>query len=363
MSNIQTRQNLYWPALDGVRALAVLLVVFHHLGPLPSKPSFSCDLLNRLTSWGWIGVDCFFVLSGFLITRLLLEEKTQLGKISLPKFYLRRSARIWPLYYLVLFVGFIVVPFCSPHQPTLLEWLTFVPRISVPFLLFVGNFSIIYDWKSLYEFDKSISGIGASMLCATLMPLWSIAIEEQFYLIWPWIVNKAKSLGTLTKIALVIAISSLASTAAILWSLPRESMELLHNFYYLNTACRVLALMAGALLAILHFSSASKFAKIGQQGFKIAGLSTLLFALVLFWMPPIQKVSISHVLTFSATATGFMLLIWLAIAWKPATSFFSNTILMYLGKRSYAIYLFHVMSVVNSSIYLPYLAHKVLHGN
>ncbi|MBX9570443.1 MAG: acyltransferase [Candidatus Obscuribacterales bacterium] len=336
-----TKRDMYFPALDGIRALAVLLVVFHHLGPFPAAND-AAELLNRFTSWGWIGVDCFFVLSGFLITRLLLEEKAQIGNISLPKFYLRRAARIWPLYYLMLFLASVVVPFCSPHQPSFMEWIGAVPRIIAPFMLFAGNFSIIFDWKSLYEFDKAISGIGASMMCAMLMPLWSISIEEQFYLAWPWIVNKAKSLGILSKTSVAFAASSILASTAILWSLPTSSIELLHNFYYLNTACRIFPLMAGALLAILHFANPPVFANSGKQPLKLASLSAVLFFLVLAYMPPIQKVSLLHIVTFAATAGAFSLLIWLSLAWKPLTSVFSNKVLVYLGKRSYAIYLFHV---------------------
>ncbi len=337
------RSDMYWPALDGVRALAVLLVVLHHLGPLPARPSFASELLSKMTSWGWIGVDCFFVLSGFLITRLLIEEKSRRGTVSLPKFYLRRALRIWPLYYLALFVAFIALPLSSPnHHPTIQEWISYVPRASMPFIFFAGNFGITFDWKWLYEFNKLVSGMGTNMICAILMPLWSIAVEEQFYLVWPWVMRKCPSLRALCSIALLVIVAGMAATGLIISSLPSNSTETLYNYYYLNSACRLLPIMFGALLAIAHFSVPSKFEDLGKHGIKLAALTAVLYAVILFWLPPIEKVTTLHVLTFTVSAATFSLLLFLALAWKPLNILFSNKILVYVGKRSYAIYLFHV---------------------
>lgn len=343
MHGADKKPNMYWPALDGVRALAVLLVVLHHLGPLPARPSFASELLGKLTSWGWIGVDCFFVLSGFLITRLLIEEKSLRGTISLPKFYLRRALRIWPLYYLTLFVAFVVLPATSAnHHPTIQEWFSYVPRASMPFILFGGNFGIIFDWKWLYDFNKLVTGSWTNMVCAMLMPLWSIAVEEQFYLVWPWIMKRCASFRALSSVALTVVVSGIAASAAILWFLPKNSIEPQYNYYYLNTACRLLPIMFGALLAIAHFSMPSRFAEFGKHGLKIAFLTLGLFATILFCLPPIEKVTMLHTVTFAISACTFSLLLYLAMAWKPFNLFFSNKILVYVGKRSYAIYLLHV---------------------
>lgn len=334
---------MYWPALDGVRALAVILVVLHHLGPLPARQSFASELLGKVTSWGWIGVDCFFVLSGFLITRLLIQEKSVRGTISLPKFYLRRALRIWPLYYLALFVAFIALPLSSAnHHPTIQEWLSYVPRASMPFILFAGNFGIIFDWKWLYEFNKLVTGLGTNMICAILMPLWSIAVEEQFYLVWPWVMKKCPSLKILGTTAFFVIASGIAATVAIISTLPANSNETLYNYYYLNSACRLLPIMFGALLAIAHFSMPSKFEAVGKHGIKLAAVMTVLYAAILFWLPPIEKVTTLHALTFATSAATFAILLVLALAWKPFNSVFTNRVLVYVGKRSYAIYLFHV---------------------
>lgn len=343
MQGTDKKQNMYWPALDGLRALAVLLVVLHHLGPFPARPSIPLEILNKTISWGWIGVDCFFVLSGFLITRLLIEERSLRGTISLQKFYMRRALRIWPLYYLTLFVAFIVLPASSPNgHPNLQEWLNYVPRASMPFILFAGNFGIIFDWKWLYEFNKTVSGIGTNMMCAILMPLWSIAVEEQFYLVWPWIMKKSKDLKTLSSMAVGIIIAGIVTTAAILLYLPKNSQEMLYNYYYLNTFCRMLPLMFGSVLAIAHFSAPSKFEQLGKHGAKITALAAILLASLIWCFPPIEKINVVHTLTFLTSATAFSVLLFLSLSWKPLAVFFRCKPLVYVGKRSYAIYLLHI---------------------
>lgn len=358
MSGANEKENSYWTALDGLRALAVFLVVFHHLGALPARPSLAGDLLNKVISWGWIGVDCFFVISGFLITRLLIQEKSRLGSISLSKFYTRRVLRIWPLYYLTLFVAFIAIPLSSPnHHPTIEEWISYVPRTSLPFIMFGGNFEIIFDWKSLYEFNKLIPGLATNMICAILMPLWSIAIEEQFYLIWPWLMNKCASLKALSVTALFVIGGGIAATAAIICGLQKNTGETLYNYYYLNTACRLLPIMFGALLAIAHFAKPSGFAELGNHGIRLSALMAAISATTLYCLPPIEQVSVLHVLTFICSATTFSLLLLLSLSWKPLNSFFSNKLLVYVGKRSYAIYLVHITCIWSVRMFICPMLH------
>ena len=106
MEKLQT-QSKYWNQLDGLRAIAFLAVFFYHLGPPPNVQGFVIACLARVFSWGWAGVDLFFVLSGFLVTSLLLQERCKYGRIAFKLFFVRRALRIWPLYYLSLFIGFL----------------------------------------------------------------------------------------------------------------------------------------------------------------------------------------------------------------------------------------------------------------
>ena len=146
------QQQARFPGLDGIRCLAILAVIWHHTaasGPLPG--------LSR----GFLGVDLFFVLSGFLITTLLLRERQRTGKISLKQFWIRRFLRLMPAYYGSLVLLALAYTLFKPGDP---ETQTFLSGLPI-YLLYLSN------W-----FDPGASNLG---------PLWSLATEEQFYLIWP----------------------------------------------------------------------------------------------------------------------------------------------------------------------------------
>lgn len=155
----------YFNNLDGLRFISFFLVFIHH-----SYYSFSHTLsinifLEKIFNLGDIGVSFFFVLSGFLITYLLIEEKDKKGQINIPYFYFRRALRIWPLYYLIMIFGYFILPLfrasfnLAPNEG---------PN---PYLCFTF----------LNNFDR----LEHTHISSTISILWTVAIEEQFYLIWP----------------------------------------------------------------------------------------------------------------------------------------------------------------------------------
>ncbi len=163
------KQKIFFPNLDGLRFFSFLIVFFAH--------SFNADnVAIKETTWykfikvrmftdGDIGVSFFFVLSGFLISYLLLKEKEITGKIDVKSFYIRRILRIWPLYYLMVIFGFLVFPYLKLY-------FGLVPDETADPLLcstFLNNFDRMHHIP-----DASVLAV-----------LWSVAIEEQFYLIWP----------------------------------------------------------------------------------------------------------------------------------------------------------------------------------
>ncbi len=165
----------YFPNLDGLRFIAFAVVFFYHAFIYFKPPHLegfekTFDFLFILFTFndhaGQIGVDFFFVLSGFLITYLILNEIEIRKKFSLFKFYGRRILRIWPMYYFSLFIGFIIFPY-------LLSLVGLVPVNSDMnvwnFVLFLANFDIF-----LHGYPSPVLGVH-----------WSVAIEEQFYLLWP----------------------------------------------------------------------------------------------------------------------------------------------------------------------------------
>ncbi len=165
------KRNLYFENLDGLRFFSFLAIFFYHVF-YTSDPGMEQNpvykFFYKIALNGDLGVNCFFVLSGFLITYLLLSEKMMNGKIDFVKFYIRRALRIWPLYFFCVIFGFYIFPRIKllmggvPSETAQLSY----------FLFFLPNFNnIANDFP-----DSSILGA-----------LWSVGIEEQFYFVWPFI--------------------------------------------------------------------------------------------------------------------------------------------------------------------------------
>src|SRR3954447_26611047 len=146
------------PDIEGLRAIAVTLVVLSHAG-------------ISTFAGGYVGVDVFFVISGFLITTLLLKELTRTGRISLPGFYARRAIRLLPVSTVVVVATLIAT------------WL-FVPATRFKSISLDALFSTFYgiNWRLAYEGTDYLNATAAP---SPLQHLWSLAVEEQFYLVWP----------------------------------------------------------------------------------------------------------------------------------------------------------------------------------
>jgi len=228
------------PALDGLRGVAVLLVMVHHfvLYGLPESQSFA----YRAAMGGWIGVDLFFVLSGFLITGILLDSKGRGGYFRV--FYARRTLRIFPLYYLSLAVFFFAVAPLMGHEKLGQRW----------FWLYASNLKIAFDgWHTVPGY---------------LGHFWSLAIEEQFYLVWPLVVF------ALPRRALLSACGFLAA-ACLAFRIYLHSQNAEAAAYVLATA-RAVSLAVGAALATLMRSHGGRVALERWSGaVQVASLAAL----------------------------------------------------------------------------------------
>jgi peptidoglycan/LPS O-acetylase OafA/YrhL len=205
------------PALDGIRGLAIIWVLLHNTTAMPlAASSRVLHVLPVLANAGWIGVQLFFALSGFLITGGLLDA--QGSPHYFRNFYAKRALRILPLYYTVLLVLLVLLPrIVTPHAP-------FSSAHQAPLWLFTAN------WTQSIPY-----GFGH---------FWSLAVEEQFYLIWPLVVYRLPPRRMLTVCLWVAAgalflRSALAAYGAASWTL------------YANTACRMDALSLGGAAACL----------------------------------------------------------------------------------------------------------------
>ncbi|MES2774834.1 MAG: acyltransferase [Bacteroidota bacterium] len=312
----------YTKQFDSVRAIAVIMVIVHHWGP-------ENGMLQRFTnqSLGPMGVDIFFVLSGFLITNILLAEKTKAesGGLSkgmlVRKFYLRRVLRIFPIYYLTIF-GLLAI---QPHFGFDIK----------PAFGYLATYTVNYYFIYTGDFGNLVNH------------LWSLSVEEQFYLVWPWMIvwfNK-KYMGITIAACIVLGISS----QYLLSGMP---------LFNLHTITCLDALGMGALLAwVRHYypSQLPVFAK------WIAVISILVVGIFVFESLT-ENWDIVPLRTIVSIAT--VCLLTFILEHQHATKnllirFLNSPVLIFIGKISYGIYLYHN---IIPAIFNP-LINKYLHLN
>ena len=248
MSKID-KSRVYFPALDGLRFAAFGLVYLFH-GGIPQVGGV-LDWAGEPFGWratrkgwnsgmfgqtvldnGWIGVQLFFILSGFLITTLLLREEQRTGRIDLRAFWMRRILRIWPLYYFVVLITFLIIPWLDRDldSPKTLElWSDHL----LSFLTFGGNWSMAFRGQAEYK-----------AVCI----LWSVCIEEQFYLFCPLIIAGVRPSRRIPLVAVGMIVGVIGRTLSSI-ALERKHVSLLFIPY--NTVNQLDTLFAGVLLALI----------------------------------------------------------------------------------------------------------------
>jgi peptidoglycan/LPS O-acetylase OafA/YrhL len=210
--------------LDGLRGLAILLVMIYHFSlPHAGFHGHDSGVLLQLAQAGWMGVDLFFVLSGFLITGILVGTRAQ--KHYFRNFLARRFLRIWPLYYLILLVFLVVLPLVLPTVPNELQGMR---DKQIWFWLYGAN------WLFAVEggFSQTSGGY-----------FWSLAVEEQFYLIWPFVVYSLSD-RMLLRISLALLCVSLISRIVLV------NMGISTSALYAMTFTHLDGLAVGSCLAI-----------------------------------------------------------------------------------------------------------------
>jgi peptidoglycan/LPS O-acetylase OafA/YrhL len=307
-------KTIHLPGLNGLRAIAALSVMWGH--------TFQKDFGN----WGVEGVQLpvvadgvtlFFVISGFLITYLLLNEQEQSHTVSIPKFYMRRVLRIWPIYYLYMLVAVFVTSTWNDSN----MWYYCFFAANIPFILSVGIWPIVH--------------------------YWSIGVEEQFYLCWPWLVKLTRGNN---KRLLIVAI-----VVCVVWLTCKWGLYLISGTtiaYRFFAVTRFDCMMLGAVGAILFFTNNNLFSRVFQN--RILGL--VCFLLLFFSQPWASFIPAP----FRPQMIAVLSLVCIVSQLKCPIINLENKLCDFVGKISYGIYVIHPLLIYllstlyrNANLQLP----------
>lgn len=322
-------EKIYFPSLNGIRFFAAFLVFLDHLELFKSylglKPIWSDFMSNHL---GGMGVTIFFVLSGFLITFLLLSEKNKFKTISIKQFYIRRILRIWPLYYFILVLSFFVIPELDffelgIHKGALEQF--FGIKLFL-FLVLLPNLAFVFF--PIVPFGNV---------------LWSVGVEEQFYLFWPHVLKKTKKLfQTILLILILLLLIKFLFRTNVFKLEEGISKNINQMFYY----TRFSSMLIGALGAYVYFNKLRILALIYSKYLQIISLLILVLLLLRLTHLPflsyynIELESVAIVVLLLNFATNPKSVFTLEFKWFN-----------FLGRISYGFYLYHsiiIMLVIKS---------------
>jgi len=313
----------YYKNLDGIRAFAAIIVMFFHFFQSVQIDSNSLvNVLKKISVFGQTGVDLFFVLSGFLITRILINSKS--SPHFFKNFIFRRIVRIFPLYYLFLFLYFFIAPILLNTQfiPINEQWFYYV---------YLQNIGATFNWN--------LNGPEH---------FWSLAVEEHFYLFWPFLIYFFNQKRIKYLIAIIVV-----GTIFLRYLMIRNNLGV---FYFTFTRIDALAIGAGLSLLELNFV----FQKKNKNKFLIL-LLILVVPMVVFWIKLSGSGSL-EVIKYSLLALFYFALIGYVLCLSPNN--FVNTILEskllnFSGKISYGLYVYHPLVFLLVFKYYDFLNWKL----
>jgi peptidoglycan/LPS O-acetylase OafA/YrhL len=327
----RTASRYYQPELDSLRFLAFLGVFFYHAAPTTPDsysvysflPKSAVLLIRAAFGAGAFGVDLFFALSAYLITVLLIREKSLRGHIDVKAFYARRILRIWPIYFLFIAVAVVASGRLQSQQ---LRW----PYI-VGYLLLAGNW--VYVFK----------GLPASIA----VPLWSISVEEQFYLCWPLVLRKVTSRQLIYGAVVLLMVGNLSRFILVACHVKGAAVEY-------NTFARIDAIAFGILVACFLGDRAPNLSLKMRLGLLLSALASWVTIAMFTRLDspnqpaPILGTLIGRPLVAFSAAMILISFIGAASSVPPL----SSSVLTYLGRISYGLYVYHLAGLVFAQHFL-----------
>ena len=326
--------------LDGLRAIAILIVVAHHVGGSAGPlNSIALRLWTVIVNAGWTGVQLFFVLSGFLITRILLNSKGADGWIK--NFYARRVLRIFPLYYALVAMVYVVAPRVS-----------LLSRIADH-----GTIPSLWYWAYLSNWVSPFGRIPVALLHA-----WSLAVEEQFYMLWPLVIAVVSE-RTLAKVCLLMVAGAYAVRIGLHFVFPRE---LAAGAAYELTIARFDTITMGALVAIV-VRNAKAVAWLAKR--IVPAIAVVVVALMIdtiIWRSLWSHGNVAELITQPLTAVLSALMVFACVSRSSQPTgeriraagarWLSAGWLRAVARYSYGIYIVHVpMHVLLRPMFAPYM--------
>lgn len=304
----QTAARVHYPALDILRGIAILIVVFYH--------NFSSVSFFR---FGWMGVDLFFVLSGFLITNLLLESRQ--NKNYIRNFYVRRFLRIFPLYYLILIVFFTFSPLLFSAKGPATTYSYYNDNK-------LWYWSYFQNWLMVHKGPPPVP---------FLAHFWSLAIEEQFYVFWPIILFFVKKLDTLKRVIYALIITAVISRVCTWYVNPNEV-----ETFYCSTLTRMDSLLMGCLLAV-HLKQGREVNLVLIKWVILSFLLLIATSLLLFGNVR-QDNLLFPTIGYTISAAFFSSILYHIIKNESSLVKWIKHLkpLHFIGKISYGVYVFHI---------------------
>lgn len=313
-----------------MRICSFLLIFMHHSLPhLPQDylrwglPETLAQIVANVVASGSFGVELFFVLSGYLVTELMIRERQKQGRINLKDFYIRRTLRLWPLYLFIMALAWSM-QWWAPGQH--IGW-----KAMAAFLLMCGNWEVVF-----HGFPNSV-----------IFPLWTVSVEEQFYLFWPWLLRKLNERTAMLAAAAMIVAANLTR-----WYLVAHHTW--ETRIWCNTFAQMDAMAVGILLALFLGGRVPRIAGWHRWALIVSGWGCFFLAGAYFRVKFDPLTTQRVVLGYPVAVLGALAILLGVLRpgqeKKPGEAEKTRPrvlrVMGYFGRISYGLYTFHICGLM-----------------